>query len=78
MIRTALAFAFAAVVGLVALKVAFGVLGGAIGIAFALGWFALKLVCIGGAVYFALSIVSPDSAARVRGALGVGGTPRPS
>lgn len=78
MIRTALAFAFAAIVGLVALKVAFGVLGGAIGLLFALGWFALKLGCIGAAVYFALSIVSPESAARVRGALGVGGTPRPS
>jgi hypothetical protein len=35
----------------------------------------LKLLCVGGAVYFALSIVSPATARRVREALGIDEAP---
>ena len=75
MFRTAAALAVASMVALVALRVALGIFGGAIGLFFSLAWLLLKLLCVGGAVYFALSIVSPATARRVREALGIDEAP---
>ena len=60
--RTILGYAVVAVVGFVALKLVFGLLGFAIGLAFSLLW----LAAIGFIFYLLLKLVSPDSARRVR------------
>jgi len=77
MIRTTAAFAVAALTGLVALRIAFGIFGGALALVFVLLGLLVKVGCALGAAYFALSMISPDSAKRVREALGFDGARRP-
>jgi hypothetical protein len=60
--RTILGYAVVAVVGFLALKLVFGLLGFAIGLAFSLLW----LAAIGFVFYLVLKMVSPSSARRVR------------
>ena len=60
--RTILGYAVVAIVGFVALKLVFGLLGFAIGLAFSLLW----LAAIGFVFYLVLKLVSPSSARRVR------------
>ncbi len=64
--RFAATFAIIAVIAWIAFKVVFGVAGGIIGLLLALAWLALKLLLVGGAIYFVLSLVAPDLARKVR------------
>jgi hypothetical protein len=70
MIRTAAAVAAAVIVGLVALRLVTGVVGGLLGVLFALAWVAFKVLIFVGIAYFALTVISPDTARKVRDRLG--------
>ena len=65
MLRTILGYAVLAIVGLVALKLVFGLLS----IAFTLFWAALWLAVLGFIFYLVLKVVSPSTAQRVREAI---------
>jgi hypothetical protein len=65
MIRTILGYAVLAIVGLVALKLVFGLLS----IAFTLFWAALWLAVLGFIFYLVLKVISPRTAERVREAI---------
>ncbi len=62
MLRKILGFAVLAVVAVVVLNLAFGLLG----IAFKLAMFLLKLALVGVVVYWVLKLVSPSTAQRVK------------
>lgn len=64
--RTIAAVAFAGVIAFVVLRVVGGVLGGVLGLLLGLAFLALKLLIVAGVIYFVLSIVSPDTAKKVR------------
>lgn len=66
MLRTILSIGLFAVLGLIALKLIFGVFGFLVGIFVSLLWVALKIGLIGLLLYFIIRIVSPDTAARLR------------
>ena len=65
MMRTILGYALLAVVGLVALKLVFGLMS----IAFTLFWAALWLAVLGFIFYLVLKVISPRTAERVREAI---------
>jgi hypothetical protein len=65
MMRTILGYALFAVLGLVALKLVFGLLS----IAFTLFWAALWLAVLGFIFYLILKVISPRTAERVRDAI---------
>jgi hypothetical protein len=75
MIRFPIALAVAVLIGAIGLRLAFGIFGGLIGVLFSLAWIGLKLLCVALAVYFALNIISPETARRIRDALGLEGSP---
>ncbi|MBI1723630.1 MAG: hypothetical protein HYR48_06965 [Gemmatimonadetes bacterium] len=62
MLRKILGFALLAVVAVIALKLAFGLLGFAFGAAM----FLLKLALVGLVVYWVLKLIAPSTARRVR------------
>jgi len=62
MFRSILGFAIFAALAFVALNIFFGLLAGVVGIAF---W-VLKLAAIGFILYFALRLVSPTTADKIR------------
>ncbi len=62
MIRKILGFAVLALVALVLLQFAFGLLGFVWGLA----WFLLKLALVGVVVYWVLKLVAPSTAQRVK------------
>lgn len=62
MLRTILGYALLAIIGLVALRLVFGLLG----LAFKLVWAVLWLAAIGFIFYLILKIISPSTARRVR------------
>jgi hypothetical protein len=62
MLRTILGYAVLAVVGIVALKLLFGLLS----IAFSLFWALLWLAFLGFIFYLILNVISPKTAERVR------------
>ncbi len=62
MLRTILGYAILAIVGIVALKLLFGLLS----IAFSLIWALLWLAFLGVIFYFILKVISPKTAQRVR------------
>jgi len=66
MLRTILGFALLAIVAVVVLKLAFGLLGFAFGAAI----FLLKLALIGLVVYWVLKLIAPSTARRVREMIG--------
>lgn len=69
MLRTILGYAVLAVVGIVALKLIFGLLS----IAFSLFWVVLWLALLGFVFYLILKVVSPSTARRVKDS--IKGTP---
>ncbi|HEX9579898.1 MAG TPA: hypothetical protein VF970_02210 [Gemmatimonadales bacterium] len=73
MFRTLLGYALLAIVGFVALKLVFGLLGFAFSLLMTLLW----LAAIGFVFYLALKLISPDTARRVREMVG-GQRPPPS
>jgi hypothetical protein len=62
MLRTLLGYAVLAVIGIIALKLLFLLMGLAISLAFTVLWFA----AIGFVFYLILKVISPNSARRVR------------
>jgi membrane protein implicated in regulation of membrane protease activity len=64
--RFAATFAIIAVTAWVAFRVVFGIAGGIIGLLLGLALLALKLLLVGGAIYFVLTLVAPDTARKVR------------
>ncbi|HWO87897.1 MAG TPA: hypothetical protein VNL98_01975 [Gemmatimonadales bacterium] len=61
MLRTILGFAILAIVAIVVLNLALGLLG----FAFKAAWFLLKLALIGLVVYWVLKLIAPSTARRV-------------
>jgi hypothetical protein len=66
MLRTIFSIGLFAVLGLIALKLIFGIFGLAVGLFVGLLLVALKIALVGLVLYFILRIVSPDTAARLR------------
>lgn len=66
MLRTIFAVGIFALLGLFALKLVFGILGFAFGIFGALLVLAIQIAVVGGVVYLAIRIVSPETARRLR------------
>jgi len=66
MLRKIIGFAVLAVVAVVALNLAFGLLGFAFGLAILL----LKLALVGIVVYWVLKLISPSTAQRVKEMMG--------
>ena len=69
MFRTAATIGVVALVGLVAFRIAFGMVGGVISLLLGFAWLALKLLLVFGLVYLALTVVWPDAARRIREAI---------
>lgn len=70
MLRTVLVLGLFALLGLAALKLLFGVFGGALGALLGLFFWllgvALQIALVGLIVYFVIRLVSPETAARLR------------
>ena len=69
MLRTLFTVGLIAMLGLIALKVVFGLLGPLVGLLFMLVGFALRVVLIGAVIYFIIRLVSPSTAARIERAI---------
>lgn len=65
MLRTLFTVGLVALLGLVALKLVFGLLGPLVALLFWLVGLALKVLLLGAVVYVGLRIVSPATAARL-------------
>jgi hypothetical protein len=72
MLRNAFAIAVAVVIGACVLRLFTGVVGGVLGLLIGLAWVALKILVFVGVAYFVLSIISPDTARKVRERVGGG------
>lgn len=66
MLRTILTIGAFAVLGLLALQLAFGVLGSLLGLFFFLVGLALKIALLGLAIYLVVRVVSPETARKLR------------
>jgi len=66
MLRTIFMIGLFAIGGLFLLKIAFGLFGFAFGLFAVLFWLAIRVVIIGGLIYLAIRIFSPDTARRLR------------
>jgi hypothetical protein len=65
MLKNLLKIGLIALLGLVALKVVFGLLGPLVGLLMWLLGVTLQLALVGGAVYVVIRIVSPETAKRI-------------
>jgi hypothetical protein len=66
MLRTVFTIGLFALLGLLALKLFFGILGPLLGIFIGLVLLALKIAVVGLIVYLVIRVVSPDTARRLR------------
>ena len=66
MLRTLFSVGLMAILGLILLKFAFGILGGVIGLFIGLAFVALKILVVGGIAYLVLRVVAPSTARRLR------------
>lgn len=66
MLRTLFSIGAMAILGLLAMRLVFGILGGVVGLFMGLAFLALKIVVIGAVAYVVIAIVSPRSARRLR------------
>jgi hypothetical protein len=69
MLRTLFSVGVIALLGLVALKLVFGLLGPLVALLFWLLGLALKVLLIGAVVYFVIRVVSPATAERIERAV---------
>ncbi|MFN9203006.1 MAG: hypothetical protein ACK6DP_08035 [Gemmatimonas sp.] len=69
MLRTLFSVDVIALLGLVALKLVFGLLGPLVALLFWLLGLALKVLLIGAVVYFVIRVVSPATAERIERAI---------
>ena len=51
----------------VALRLVFGIAGGIVGMLLGLAWFGLKLLLVLGAVYWVMTLIAPDTIAKMKG-----------
>jgi hypothetical protein len=65
MLRTLFTVGLIALLGLVALKVVFGLLGPLVGLLLWLVGLALKVALVGAVIYFVIRVVSPATADRL-------------
>ena len=72
MLRNAFAIAVAVVIGACVLKLVTGVVGWIFGLLLGFAWVALRILVFVGAAYFVLSIISTDTARKVRERVGGG------
>jgi uncharacterized membrane protein len=70
MMRAFATLAIAGLVGYAVLKVVFGMMGGVFAMLLGLFFLLLKLALFAGAVYFIVSIFSPETARKMRSAAG--------
>lgn len=66
MLRTIFMVGIFALLGLFALKLVFGILGGLLGLFMVLLGVAIKIALVGGAIYLVVRVISPSSARRLR------------
>ena len=66
MLRTLFSIGVMAILGLILLKFAFGILGGAVAIFLALAFVAFKIILIGAVAYVVLRVIAPGTARRLR------------
>ena len=66
MLRTIFMIGLFALLGLFALKLAFGLFGILFSILLVLLWWAVKIAIVGVIIYFVIRLVSPDTASRLR------------
>jgi hypothetical protein len=66
MLRTIFMIGLFALLGLFALKLAFGLFGFLFAILLVLLWWAVRIAIVGLIIYFIIRIVSPDTAHRLR------------
>ncbi|WP_373058996.1 hypothetical protein [Gemmatimonas sp.] len=69
MLRTLFTVGLIAMLGLVALKLVFGLLGPLVGLLFMLLGFAIRVVLIAAVIYFVIRVVSPSTAERIEKAI---------
>ena len=69
MLRTLFTVGLIAMLGLVALKVVFGLLGPLVGLLFMLVGFAIRVLLIGAVLYFVVRVLSPSTAERIERAV---------
>lgn len=66
MLRTLFSVGLMAILGLIVLKFAFGILGGVLAIFIGLAFLAVKILLVGAVAYVVLRIVAPSTARRLR------------
>jgi membrane protein implicated in regulation of membrane protease activity len=66
MFRTVFAVGAMAIIGIVALKLMFGIFGALVALFFVLFFWALKLAVIGFIVYLIIRLLSPDTARKIK------------
>ena len=69
MLRTLFTVGIVALLGLVALKLVFGLLGPLVALLFWLVGLAIKVLLLGAVVYFVLHVVSPATAEKIERAV---------
>lgn len=69
MLRTLFTVGLIAMLGLVVLKLVFGLLGPLVGLLLMLLGLAIRVVLIGVVIYFVIRFVSPSTAARIEKAI---------
>jgi hypothetical protein len=69
MLRTLFTVGLIAMLGLVALKLVFGLLGPLVGLLFMLLGFAIRVLLIGAVLYVVIRVVSPRTAERIERAI---------
>ena len=69
MLRTLFTVGLIAMLGLIALKLVFGLLGPLVGLLFMLVGFAIRVLLIGAVLYFVVRVVSPSTAERIERAV---------
>ena len=65
MLRTLFSVGLMAMVGIVAMKLVFGLFGGFIALMLTLLFLALKILIIGACVYFVIRLISPSTAKKI-------------
>jgi hypothetical protein len=66
MLRTIFMIGLFAILGLIALRVVFGILPAVIGLFISIALFAIKIAAIGFVIYLLIRVFSPDTARRLR------------
>lgn len=66
MLRTIFMIGLFAILGLIALRVVFGILPAIIGLFIGIAIFAIKIAAIGFIIYLLIRVFSPDTARRLR------------